>query len=75
MVQLKNQVLEALSDPSLPAEPVLMFDLRQSVSVQERSTDEVRDMAEFLAAHAEQFSSRIGMVPAREWLTSTKGAE
>jgi hypothetical protein len=59
---LKTTILEALDDARLPREPVLLFDLRDSRSIGERTADDVRDMARFLAAHGRRYGKRVAMV-------------
>lgn len=60
--ELKDAILAAVADPACPADPVMMFDLRDSQSLEDRSADEVRDMARFLASHGARFGNRLGMV-------------
>jgi hypothetical protein len=60
--ELKAAVLDALDDARLPPRAVLLFDLRESRSLQDRSADEVREMAGFLAAHGRRFGHRLAMV-------------
>ena len=59
---MKAAVLDALDDERLPARAVLLFDLRESRSLQDRTADEVREMAGFLASHGRRFSHRLAMV-------------
>jgi hypothetical protein len=59
---LKKTILNALDDSQIPANSVLMFDLRESRALQERSGEDIRDMAKFLAANGERFGNRLGMV-------------
>jgi hypothetical protein len=61
---LKSAILDALDDARLPERPVLLFDLRESRSLQDRTADEVRDMAHFLASHGRRFGNRLAMVTA-----------
>jgi hypothetical protein len=61
---LKDAILAALDDPACPSAPVLMFDLRASESVQRRTAEEIRDIAQFLAARASRFGRRLAMVTA-----------
>jgi len=60
--ELKKTILEALADSQAPANAVLMFDLRESLAVQKRSGEDVRDVARFLASNGERFGKRLGMV-------------
>jgi hypothetical protein len=63
---LKSAILDALDDARLPERPVLLFDLRESRSLQDRTADEVRDMAHFLASHGRRFGNRLAMVTASD---------
>jgi hypothetical protein len=60
--EMKSVILDALDDARLPQRAVLLFDLRESRSLQDRTADEVRDMAQFLASHGRRFSNRLAMV-------------
>ena len=59
---LKSSILDALDDARVPERPVLLFDLRESRSLQDRTADEVRDMARFLASQGRRFGHRLAMV-------------
>ena len=59
---LRKAILEALDDASVPDGAVLLFDMRTSTSVGDRTADEVREMARFLAAHGRRFGNRLAMV-------------
>lgn len=60
--ELKAAVLDALDDARLPPRAVMLFDLRESRSLQDRSADEVREMGSFLASHGRRFGHRLAMV-------------
>ena len=60
--ELKATILKALDAPECPANPVMMFDLRESRSIKDRSAEDVRDMAMFLASQGPRFGNRLGMV-------------
>lgn len=60
--ELKTVILKALDAPATPADAVMMFDLRESLALRERSMEEVRDMAKFLAANGARFNNRLAMV-------------
>ncbi len=60
--EIKSALLDALDDPRLPGDAQLLFDLRESRSIQDRTADDVRDMARFLAAHGQRFGNRVAMV-------------
>jgi hypothetical protein len=59
---LKSSILDALDDARVPERPVLLFDLRESRSLQDRTAEEVRDMGRFLASHGRRFGNRLAMV-------------
>jgi len=60
--ELKTAILKALDAPEAAADAVLMFDLSKSLALQERSAEDVRDMARFLASNGTRFNNRLGMV-------------
>lgn len=59
---IRKTILDALADVRLPKGAVLLFDLRESTSLRDRTADEVREMARFLAAHGPRFGNRLAMV-------------
>src|SRR5512145_637165 len=63
---LQRGILEALADTACPSSPVLMFDLRESLSLPDRTPDEVRDMARFLGVNGDRFGRRLGMVTSND---------
>lgn len=65
-VDLKKTILAALADSNIPTNPVLMFDLRESRVFENRSSEDIRDMARFLASNGERFGHRLGMVTSTE---------
>ena len=60
--ELKTTILDALDDERLPAQAVMLFDLTESGSLQERTADEVRDMARFLVSHGKRFGNRLAII-------------
>lgn len=60
--EIKDALLFALDDPSLPAEISLLMDATQSTVLGQRSANELRDMARFLAGLSGRFGGRLGMV-------------
>ena len=62
--EMKSAILDALDDARLPPHAVMLFDLRESRSLQDRTADEVREMAGFLASHGRRFGQRLAMVTA-----------
>jgi SpoIIAA-like len=60
--ELKAAILDALDDARLPPRAVMLLDLRESRSLQDRTADEVREMAGFLASHGGRFGHRLAMV-------------
>lgn len=63
---LKESLLRGLADPACPPTVTLMYDLRGSTALRDRTAEQVRDMAEFLAQHGPRFGSRLAMVVAGE---------
>ncbi len=59
---LKEAVSQSLVDPSCPHDPRILFDQRETTSLRERSVQDVRDMADFLAGKGGAFGSRLAMV-------------
>lgn len=59
---LRKGILRALDDARCPPRPVLLFDMRDSTAIRQRTMDEVRTMAQFLAAHGARFSHRLAVV-------------
>lgn len=59
---LRAAILQALDDPQCPKNPVLLFDMRASQALSDRSTSDVRQMAYFLAKHGSRFGRRLAMV-------------
>jgi hypothetical protein len=62
LADLKAATLGALDDSARPEGSVLMFDVRASEALAERTADEVRDMAEFLQRHGDRFARRLAIV-------------
>jgi hypothetical protein len=52
----------ALDDPRCPCAAGLLFDIRGSRSIAHRTANEVRAMAQFIAAHAERFGRRLALL-------------
>lgn len=59
---VRAALVAALDDASCPRAASLLFDLRGSRSIARRSADEVRAMAQFLAAHADRFGRRLALL-------------
>jgi len=60
--ELKATTLAALADAACPARPVLMFDLRTSHALTERTAPQVEDMGLFLADLSARYNGRMAMV-------------
>jgi hypothetical protein len=60
--ELQSTILAGLADPACPADPVMLFDMRESRALRDRPTEDVRGMARFLARHREAYGSRLVMV-------------
>ena len=59
---IRAALLNALDDPARPPLVGLLFDVRDSRSIAERTADEVRAMAEFLATNGDRFGRRLALV-------------
>ena len=59
---LQEALLGALDDTRCPSDAVLLFDMQHSESIRERSAEDVRAMARFLARHAARFGNRLAML-------------
>lgn len=59
---MKAAILKALDEAPASSGAALLFDMRESLSLQDRTADDVRDMARFLAAHGRRFGNRLAMV-------------
>ncbi len=60
--EVREGLLTAFADPACPPDSVLMFDIRTSEAIARRTPPDIRGMAFFLAAHAEKFHRRLGLV-------------
>lgn len=60
--ELKATILRSLGDPSCPDDPRLLFDQRETTSLRERTVEDVRYMADFLAREGGAFGNRLAMV-------------
>ena len=60
--ELKAATLASLADAEVPSRPVLMFDLRESQVLTERTAGQLEDMALFLADLAPRFGNRLAML-------------
>lgn len=59
---IRKAVLDSLSDPACPANPRLIIDLTGSRIINERTPNEVRSVAGFVASLGDKFSNRIALV-------------
>jgi len=59
---VRDALRGALDDPRCPRAAGLLFDMRGSRSITQRSATEVRTMAQFIAAHAERFGRRLALL-------------
>ena len=60
--EVKDALLEGLASPDCPRSPVLLIDVSQSTSLPTRTPAEIRDMAGFLAQHADSIGGRCAVV-------------
>ena len=59
---IQRTLMRALADPVCPEILGLLFDVRGSQSLVDRSADEVRAMARFLGSQAARFGRRLALV-------------
>jgi hypothetical protein len=59
---LRELVAHALHEDACPPNPVLLFDLRESLAIAQRSASDIQDVARFLAAIDRQPNLRVAMV-------------
>ncbi len=59
---IRQTFLKSLSDPACPPDPRLIIDLTGSRSLDERTPDEIRSIAGFVASIGNKFSNRIALV-------------
>ena len=57
--ELKDNLLKALDDPHCPENPVLLMDMRQDQAVQQRSSEEIREMSYFLGDIRDRINRRM----------------
>lgn len=62
MEELRQSILNPINDPQFPTQSCLMTNLTESQSINKRSTEEVRAMAQHIASMGERFSNRIALV-------------
>ena len=60
--EFKALVSNLFNDPSCPQNPVLLIDLSNSRSIQNRSSASINSMASFIASYAERFNNRLAIV-------------
>jgi hypothetical protein len=60
--ELRATLRAALADPALPAKPLILVDIRGSISIQKRSASEIAETARFVAALSAQFGPRLALV-------------
>lgn len=59
---IREQVSAAMADPRLPEQSLFLMDMRTSVSLSERTPDDLRSMATFLATYRDRYGGRLAMV-------------
>ena len=62
MDEVRQTILNSISDPKFPANTCLLIDLSESQSIYKRSTEEVKAMAQYIASLGERFNNRIALV-------------
>jgi len=59
---VKNALQSALADSGMPRQPRFIFDVTESQSLAERSSIDIRDMADFPGGHAKALGQRMAIV-------------
>ncbi len=62
MEEFRTTLLDSLNDSQRPASSFLLIDLTQSVSIYNRSSEDIKTMARFVASQGDRFNNRIAMV-------------
>jgi hypothetical protein len=60
--EFRTTFLDSLNDSQRPTNSFLLIDLTQSVSIYNRSSEEIKTMARFVASQQDRFNNRIAMV-------------
>jgi len=60
--ELRTTILNALADPERPASSFLLMNMTESKSIYNRSSDDVRAMANFVGSLGKRFNNRIAFV-------------
>ena len=60
--EIRDQFSAAIADPRLPQQARFPMDVRTSVSLSDRTPNDLRWMATFLATHRECYGGRLAMV-------------
>jgi hypothetical protein len=66
MEEFRTTILDSLNDSQRPTNPFLLIDLTQSVSIYNRSSEDIKTMARFVASLGDRFSNRIAMVGSKD---------
>ena len=62
MDEIRATILNSLADSGRPANSYLLIDLGRSRSIHDRTSDEIRSMANFIGTLGERFNNRIALV-------------
>ncbi len=60
--ELREGILSALKSDDTPENPVMLFDLRESTSLRDRTPADIRGISQFLVAHGDLLSRTLAMV-------------
>jgi len=66
MDNIRTAILNAFADSHCPNEPFLLINLVESLSIYHRSSEDVKNMAGFVASMGKRFNNRIALVAAND---------
>ncbi len=59
---IRTAMLNSFADSKRPANPFLLIDMTQSLSIYKRSSEDVKTMAQFVASLRDRFNNRVALV-------------
>ena len=62
MDELRTTILSSLADAKCPANPFLLINLGESRSIYNRSSEDIKIMALFVASLGKRFNNRVALV-------------
>ena len=67
MGDISTVILNSLADPACPGKPVILIDLSKSLSIHERSSEDVIHVARSLTSLAKRFHNRVALVAPEDY--------